>query len=148
MIIGKLENSGRIEPLHPLFKRLFDYVKQHDLLRRKPERIMLEGEDLFINNINPECVRQDDQLLEVHRQYIDVHILLSGKERIGWKPFEDLLFQIKAYEKEDDYALFTDKPTTFVDLNPGEFVIVYPEDPHAPLIGEGKIRKLIAKVRL
>lgn len=148
MIIGKLENSSRIEPLHPLFKRLFDYVKQHDLLTRELGRITIEGDDLFINNVNPECVSQEGQMLELHRDYIDVHILLSGKERIGWKPIEDLQFQIKAYEKDGDCALYTDKPTTFVDMNPGEFVIVYPEDPHAPVIGEGKIRKLIAKVRL
>ena len=33
-------------------------------------------------------------------------------------------------------------------MQPGEFAIVYPEDPHAPVIGEGKIRKLIGKVKL
>lgn len=148
MIIGKLENSSRIEPLHPLFGKLFDYVKQHDLLHRELGRITIEGDDLFINNVNPECVAQADQVLELHRDYIDVHILLSGKERIGWKPAGNLQFQAKAYEKESDCALYTDQPTAFVDINPGEFVIVYPEDPHAPVIGEGKIRKLIAKVRL
>lgn len=33
MIVSNLQNSSRIEPLHPLFKQLFDYVKSHDLLR-------------------------------------------------------------------------------------------------------------------
>jgi len=26
--------------------------------------------------------------------------------------------------------------------------VIYPEDPHAPLIGSGKIKKLIAKIKL
>ena len=55
---------------------------------------------------------------------------------------------MKPYEANGDCALYSDAPTTFVDLLPGQFMIVYPEDPHAPLIGQGKIRKLIAKVKL
>lgn len=46
MIVSNLQNSQRVEKLHPLFKQLFDYVKSHDLLH----------------------------------DYIDVHILLEGKQ--------------------------------------------------------------------
>ena len=86
MIVSNLQNSQRVEGLHPLFKTLFDYVKTHDLFHAELGRIEIDGDNLFINNVNPECVARDK--------------------------------------------------------------IVYPEDPHAPLIGQGKIRKLIAKVKL
>lgn len=148
MIVSKLQNSQRMEGLHPLFKTLFDYVKTHDLLHTKLGRIEIEGDNLFINNVNPECVPSGKQVLELHRDYIDIHILLEGAERIGWKAIEDLTDEIKPYEKEGDCALYADIPTTFVDLFPGQFMIVYPEDSHAPIIGDGKIRKLIAKVKL
>ncbi|HJF08944.1 YhcH/YjgK/YiaL family protein [Phocaeicola coprocola] len=148
MIVSNLQNSERIESLHPLFKQLFDYVKTHDLLHTECGRIELAGDDLFINNVNPTCVSASDQVLEVHRDYIDVHILLEGKERIGWKALEDVTDLKQAYQKEGDCALYSDTPTSFVDLLPGQFLIVFPEDPHAPVIGEGKIRKLIGKVKL
>lgn len=148
MIVSNLQNSERIESLHPLFKQLFDYVKTHDLLHTECGRIELAGDDLFINNVNPTCVSASDQVLEVHRDYIDVHILLEGKERIGWKALEDVTDLKQAYQKEGDCALYSDTPTSFVDLLPGQFLIVFPEDPHAPLIGEGKIRKLIGKVKI
>lgn len=148
MIVSNLQNSQRIESLHPLFKTLFDYVKAHDLLHAELGRIEIAGDELFINNVNPECVASDKQVLELHRNYIDVHILLEGTETIGWKAIEDLTTETKPYEEEGDCALFSDMPTIFVDLLPGQFVIVYPEDPHAPVIGQGKIRKLIAKVKL
>lgn len=148
MIVSNLQNSQRIESLHPLFKTLFDYVKTHDLLHAELGRIVIDGDNLFINNVNPECVPADKQVLELHREYIDVHILLEGAERIGWKAIEGLSTETKPYEKEGDCALFSDAPTAFVDILPGQFVIVYPEDPHAPVIGQGKIRKLIAKVKL
>lgn len=148
MIVSNLQNSERIESLHPLFKQLFDYVKTHDLLHTECGRIELAGDDLFINNVNPTCVSASDQVLEVHRDYIDVHILLEGKERIGWKALENVTDLKQAYQKEGDCALYSDTPTSFVDLLPGQFLIVFPEDPHAPVIGEGKIRKLIGKVKL
>lgn len=148
MIVSNLSNSSRVEALHPLFKTLFDFVKNNDLLHAELGRIVIDGDNLFINNVNPECVPAEKQVLELHRDYIDVHILLEGAETIGWKVIEDLKQEIKPYEKEGDCALYSDKPSTFVHLQPGEFMIVYPEDPHAPLIGEGKIRKLIAKVKL
>lgn len=148
MILSNLQNSQRVEGLHPLFKILFDYVKTHDLLHAELGRIVIDGDNLFINNVNPECVTADKQVLELHREYIDVHILLEGAERVGWKAIEDLTTETKPYEKEGDCALFSDAPTAFVDMLPGQFVIVYPEDPHAPIIGQGKIRKLIGKVKL
>lgn len=148
MIVSNLQNSRRVESLHPLFKTLFDYVKSHDLLHADLGRIELKGDELFINNVNPECLPADKQVLELHRDYIDVHILLEGAERIGWKAIEDLTTEVKPYEKEGDCALYSDVPTAFVDLLPGQFAIVYPEDPHAPIIGMGKIRKLIGKVRI
>ena len=148
MIVSNLQNSQRVEGLHPLFKPLFDYVKSHDLLHAELGRIEIKGDELFINNVNPEWVTAEKQVLELHRAYIDVHILLEGTEKIGWKAIEDLTNETKPYEEEGDCALYSDAPTTFVDLLPGQFMIVYPEDPHAPVIGEGKIRKLIAKVKL
>ena len=51
MIISKLGNSYRIESLHPLFKKLFEYVKQHDLLNQPTGKIVLDGDNLFINNV-------------------------------------------------------------------------------------------------
>lgn len=41
-------------------------------------------------------------------------------------------------QRGGDCALYGDMPSAFVDLKPGEFLIVYPEDPHAPLIGTGE----------
>ena len=51
MIVSNLQNSSRIEVLHPLFKTLFDYVKSHDLLHAELGRIDIDGDNLFILNV-------------------------------------------------------------------------------------------------
>lgn len=137
-----------MEILHPLFKLLFDYVKSCDLFCAQLGRIELDGDNLYIMNSEVDAIPQEKQVLELHHQYIDVHILLEGRERIGWKVTDDLTQEVKAYSSDGDCALYGDAPSMWVDLLPGQFVIVYPEDAHAPCIGEGKIRKLIAKVKL
>lgn len=148
MILSNFQHSDRIEGLHPLFKAAFDYIKSHDLLNAPLGRIEIDGEKLFINNSNPECVAAEDQVLEVHRKYIDIHVLLEGEETIGWKAIEDVTNETKAYDEEADCALYAEKADSYVTLKPGQFLIVYPEDPHAPIIGQGRIRKLIVKVKL
>ncbi|MGN0214219.1 MAG: YhcH/YjgK/YiaL family protein [Muribaculaceae bacterium] len=148
MILTTLNDSQRIEPLHPLFKTLFDYVKSHNLLDAPLGRIEIDGDNLFINNSFADAVDRDAQVLEIHRKYIDVHILLQGNETIGWKPLSAIDHLTKPYDEEGDCELSDDRPTAFVDMLPGQVLVVYPEDPHAPVIGKGKIRKLIGKVRV
>ena len=89
MILSTLQDCGRFEVLHPLFKKAFDYVKSHNLLDAPLGRIEVEGDALFINNSNPECVKAEKQVLEVHRKYIDIHVLLEGEETVGWKSLSD-----------------------------------------------------------
>lgn len=148
MILSNLKYSHRVESLHPLFKSLFDYIKQNDLLGLECGKIVLDGDNLFINNINPDCKAKEEQILETHRDYIDVHVLLQGEETIGWKPLEKAENQIQEYKKETDCALYSDLADNYFTIRPGDFVIIYPEDAHAPMIGKGKIRKLIAKVKI
>lgn len=148
MILTNLQNTARIEGLHPRFKMLFDYVKSHDILHTPCGRIELDGDNLFINNVNPECMPAEKQVLEVHRDYIDVQILLEGRETMGWKALEDVIDEVKPYDPAGDCALYADRPTSWLHLVPGQVAVFFPEDAHAPVIGEGKIRKMIAKVKI
>ncbi len=148
MILTTLQDCGRYESLHPLFKTLFDYLKSHDLLQMPLGRIDILGDDLFINNSEPEGLKAEDQVLEVHRRYIDVHLLLTGEETVGWLPLADCKAEHKPYDAEGDYGLYADRPSTYFTLKPGMMLLVWPEDPHAPIIGQGKFRKAIAKIKV
>lgn len=148
MILTNIEECDRYEYISPLFKQLFDYVRSHDLLNMPIGRIEIDGDRLFINNSDPECVPQEEQRLEVHRIYTDVHILLEGHERIGWSPLSDINSIAVDYDTEGDYMFYSDAPATWFDLTPGQMLIAFPEDAHAPIVGCGKIRKAIAKLKI
>lgn len=149
MQIGRVYQSERIEAIHHAFKQLFEFVKSTDFDKLPLGKIEVDGENLFIMNLD---IKQgadfETQPLEMHRKYIDVHILLDGDENIGWKPIEEIENYTQEYNEDGDCALSDDKSRFFVELHPGEYCIVFPEDPHAPAISNGRIRKLIGKVKL
>ena len=52
------------------------------------------------------------------------------------------------YNAEKDVQFYNDTPETFFQLRDGQFAIFFPEDVHAPMIGEGTIKKLVIKVKI
>lgn len=149
MILIDLSDSAGIEKFHPLFRQLFDFVKTHNLATIPAGRIKLRGKELFINVSDARLLAAEEQKLEVHRDYIDVHFPLSGDEIVGWRPLHTLTQEPDApFDTEADFALYSAEPSTYLTVRPGQCLVVFPEDAHAPIIGSGTLRKLIAKVRL
>lgn len=148
MILSHISDSSRYESLHPLFKQVFDYIKANDLTKVPAERIVLDGDKLFINVADAKLIPAETQKLEVHQKYIDIHFPLSSKEIVGWKHLSNLGTSEAPFDTDNDFALYAEEPTTYFTVMPGEFYIVYPEDAHAPIIGEGTLRKLIVKVMI
>ncbi len=148
MILSTLKDSKRIEVLHPAFKTALDFVKKNDFSASTEKQFKLDGDNLFINNSRVKGLKKEDQIIEIHRQYIDIHIVLEGCETIGWSPLSECSKVRTPYQEDGDYGLFEDTPQTYVTLKPGDIFIAYPEDGHAPIIGDGEIHKLIVKVKL
>lgn len=147
MIIDSLKNAERYEYLNPLFKKAFEYIKTINPASFPAGKIELEGADLFVNASDGEMKRKENAPLETHIQYIDIQVPLNTAETFGWKDAEKCTSVTIPYDQEKDIAFYSDKPSTYFTLQPGEFAIFFPEDAHAPFIGEGKIQKLIIKVK-
>lgn len=148
MIHDSLQNTAWVEALHPLFKKAFDYIHSTDLNSLSDGRYELEGTDMWMGISTIEAKTTETAAMETHDKYIDIQMPLSGVETIGWKVGRDLQDTTKSYNEEKDITFFGDKPTSYTTIHPGEFAIYFPEDGHAPGIGEGTIRKVVVKVKL
>lgn len=148
MIIGRLSDSERIEKLNPRFKQIFDYIKTHNLLHAPVGKIDIDGENAWISVDEPEMREKSEASIEIHRQYTDIQVPLQGKETFGWQSVGNLKSEKSAYSPENDIAFYNDPVELYFTLSPGEFVIFFPEDGHAPCIGEGKTKKLVAKIKI
>ena len=148
MIIDSLQNAEKYFCLHPRFAKAFAWIRTIDLGTIEPGKYPVEGTDIHASVSEKEGVHKTAAKFECHDKYIDIQVCPSGSECLGWKPRE-LCHDIKErYNEEKDVTFFNDLPGTYFHMHEGEFAIFYPEDVHAPMIGDGMIRKLVIKVRL
>ncbi|CDA20792.1 putative uncharacterized protein [Bacteroides sp. CAG:144] len=148
MILNSLKDSASVESLHPLFKKAFDYIKATDFSKVPAGKIVLDGDKLYISVAEPTGKTKEAARMETHDKYIDIQMPLTAVETMGWKATNELKEPIAPYNPEKDITFFADKPTTYIDVQPGEFAIFFPEDGHAPGIAEGNFRKVIVKVKI
>jgi biofilm protein TabA len=150
MIIDTLSNALKYYSVHPLFGKAFDYILTADLASVEPGIYHID-EDLIkaIFSKNTGITRaQSISEFECHNQHIDIQICIRGKEEFGWKPRENCQIEKGGYDPEKDVQLYDDIPDMYFQLNDGQFVILFPEDVHAPMIGDKEIQKLVIKVKI
>ncbi len=147
MVVERLVNCERYSVLHPLFHEAFQYLLEFNAKETPPGRHDINGDKLFAivseyNGIFP------GTLLEAHRRYIDIHYVYEGEDTVGWKDLQDCNDVGQAFDSEKDVVLFNDTPDLKFGLKEGFFAILYPNDAHAPLMGEGQLRKIVIKIEI
>lgn len=148
MILDSLKNSEAYEKMHPLFKEAFDYLKSIDFATTEVGKKELKGSDLFVVVSDSDLKTEENAKMEVHNKYIDIQMPVSKAETFGWIARSSLMEAVEPFNEEKDIQFFKEKGTTKLTAIPGDFAIFFPEDGHAPCIGEGKIRKVVVKVRV
>lgn len=148
MIFDSLKNSALYYSVSPRMKKAFELIASTDWKKMEPGIHELDGKDIYVNVMERELKKKPDAKLEVHNEYIDIQVLLSGtQESFGWSERRDLKRPLGAFDTAKDIQLFDDVPQTYYTLRPGQFTVLFPEDGHAPMVGEGTVRKIIVKVR-
>ena len=149
MIIDSLENAGRYTSIHPLFAEAFEYIKTLDLKNAEIGKTDL-SDGLKIIVAEKVGMKQEESVakFECHNQNIDIQLCISGKEQIGWKPRQSCSSAKGEYNAEKDVLFYNDAPDMFFELTDNQFAIFFPEDVHAPMIGDKVIKKLIVKVKI
>jgi len=148
MIIDTLQNAPKYFSLHPLFAEAFAFIQQTDLaLAPDGKQDISEGLKAIFSNAPGKAQADSIAKLECHNANIDIQLCIDGIETIGWKPRENCVLPNGDYNSEKDVQFFKDAPDMFFQLTNGQFAIFFPTDVHAPMIGEGQIKKLVIKVK-
>lgn len=114
-------------------------------------RTEINGNLVFYTKSEDQLEPETSRRLEVHEQYMDVQIVLEGKERYGYIPGNYIGSLEEDRLKNDDLA-FTSKsePCQYVDLKANDLVIFLPGHAHKPLCqpdaDHSKVVKTIIKI--
>jgi len=149
MIIDHISNARKYAGLHPLFEKAFSFINDSDFDKMPDGKsVITEGLLAILSNAGGKTKEDSLKKFECHNRNIDIQLCLSGKETIGWKPRKFCTLPNGDFNEEKDVQFYHDSPDTFFQLTDGQFAIFFPDDVHAPMIGEGMIKKLVIKVTI
>lgn len=145
MILDCVENFFCYQAMHPGFQAAAEYLSKTDLQLLSTGRHEIDGDRFYVNVMEVDAHCCADAQLEYHRKYIDLQLVLSGDETMGWTALKDLPAETP-FDQEKDYALLKGTVTAWFPVKPGCFALFFPQDAHAPCCGQGKIRKAVLKI--
>ena len=146
MILDSIKNAELYYSISPRIKEAFDWLEKTDIMALSAGRHDIDGDNLFVNVSDVDLKPRQEAALEVHNRYIDIQIMYGEQEEYGWAERSNCLAPREEFNSEKDVQFFNDIPQTFFTLNERQFAIFFPEDAHAPMLGEGRVRKLIFKL--
>ena len=142
--LDKLESYGFISPL---MDNVTEFFRKTDLTSLQPGRIVLQGDDLFVNVNRQDAQTREQAPIEAHQQYIDIQVPISSDEEMGYVAAGFLPAPSVPYSGQKDVAFYPGLCDTYLNVRKGMFVVFFPGEGHAPAITERGILKLIVKMR-
>jgi YhcH/YjgK/YiaL family protein len=151
MILDTLDEADRYDQVHPLFARAFAFLRELRVGELRVGelavgRFEIDGDTLYAMVADGEGRERAAADLEAHRRFIDIQLVLEGVEEMGWRPLARCSEEKTAYDAESDIVFFGEDPDVWLTVHPGCFAIFFPEDAHAPMVGAGRLHKVVVKV--
>ena len=113
----------------------------------QPPRVELEGDALYATLFEYETLPYEETFFEAHRQHLDIHVVLSGREWVEIAHPGGL----EEYTQGEDFWGYHGKPQQRILMEAGSFLVVFPGDAHRLKISDGNpehVTKVVFKVLL
>ena len=131
MIADAFPNLARYTSLHPLFPEAVRFLQDPGLVALPDGRHeILDGGRLYASLQTYDTEPVEAGFLEGHQVYIDIQLIVSGRETIGWAPRENQPVATP-YDVPRDIAYFHGACQP-LRLRAGDFMILWPSDLHLP----------------
>lgn len=128
MIYTKRKNIQRYLGQSQALDTAIRYLLSADLTKLAKGRNEVDGDQVFINRFDYQTKAPEEAIWEGHRHYGDLHVLLSGYERIGVSNVDSLMVTVE--KPEEDFVGYDGPVETWFSMTPEDILIVYPEDAH------------------
>ena len=136
MIYTKRKNLERYLGLSESLDTAIRYLLSADLTKLTKGRNEIDGDQTFVNRFDYQTMTPDEAIWEGHIQYGDIHVLLSGQEKIGVTNVDMLTETTR--KPEDDFVGFEGEVQSWFPMTTEDILIVYPEDIHKVKVIQGE----------
>lgn len=129
---------GQCESLDTAIRHLLST----DLAQLSKGRNEIDGDQVFVNRFDYQTMPPEQVIWEGHAKYADMHVLLSGHEKIGVANAAAL--KMVAQKPEEDFIGYEGDVEVWFPMTTEDILIVYPEDVHMVKVVDGD-SSLVAK---
>ncbi len=132
MLLDSLKNAAQYYAVSPYVAKALQWLEANagQIAAMENGRYDIDGDDVYAIVNSYDTKPAADCGWEAHHKYCDIHYSVSGSERIGYAPIEQMTIS-QAHNEEKDYALYTGTGD-FVAVREGMFCLLCPQDVHAP----------------
>jgi YhcH/YjgK/YiaL family protein len=152
MILDKVENVARYAGVHKGIPTAVEAALKLDAATYQKGRVDVDGDNVYLNCAEYDTHDREGALSEAHRAYLDVMVMIDGCETVYVKRTDALRNVTKPYDASIDALLAdTDSDVTAIRLEKGDFLVLFPEDAHAPgchADAPCHVKKVIGKVKI
>lgn len=151
MVFDKLENVGQYKGISKRLDIALDTAANTYFSQLENGKYEVDGDDIFYMVQRYDTKQLEKGKLEAHRKYIDIQIVVAGRELIGTEILTDQKIQ-QNYDNDNDVVFY--EPTdvlTMLKFNRGMFCVLWPDDLHMPGLSNNKeeqVTKVVFKVRV
>ena len=132
----------------PYLEKIQNFFREYDLIHLENGKYEL-GDACYASVSEYETKKDEEIVYEAHEQYIDVQYLILGRE-IVWLTKKENSVCIREYDDVGDYALYKSNEAEPIILSSGYFLVLQPDDLHAPgySFSDGqKVKKIVFKIK-
>ncbi len=148
MIYDTVENLLLYRGLSKNMDAAIRYILNNDLDTLPLGKTAIDGENVTVTVIDAATLPGDKAQFELHKNYIDLQVMLRGTELFEVAMGETAV--IKPYESASDSCLVKADPSAVGTLCEGRFAIFMTMEPHKPMIraqGCDRVKKAVFKVK-
>lgn len=132
MIFGNIEDLHIYKGISKKLDKAIDVILKNEFIHSPIGKNIVDN-SVFYNIQECETKKLEDAYFEIHKKYIDIHIVINGEEKIGFST-NDKLKAINEFDNEKDYQFLQGKYSELFNMNSKNFLIVFPGEAHMPLI--------------
>ena len=147
MIIDKLSHLEEYKSLSARIETAINYIKTADFKAMELGKYPIDGDAVVAIISEYDTKTLEAAKPEAHKKYMDIQIVASGAEYMGYLPLNRQETSI-AYNSEKDVE-FYDVKCDLTKVEEGMFAMFMPQDIHQPGVmieSSKKVRKVVVKV--
>jgi YhcH/YjgK/YiaL family protein len=130
VIYNTLFNPRYGRGLSPILNETLTALRQYDLPELAVGRHEIDGEKIFMEVMMLTTGPTETRRAKLHQEYAEIHLLISGEERIDYGMLGDWQSELPYDEARDLQPLDIIRHRQTLTMFPGMYAIFFPHEPH------------------